>query len=218
MLGAPLRLPKLQQPQSTHLLLSPGSPGHRDSSEAAAKLHSVTFESTHLLPSPRRTKQRKSPLRPAHVFFKPKSVSPSHASSHNQLSPNDLVNIHLRRLVAVKKRENEEKRYSPLTSFPLQKKLKRRVWKPYEMEWVSPRRSPFLNSRVATITLGSRLPQLSPYSTPNKVTVVPAPRPVPMPFPLARPRPKPPTRSRDSSDDEDAESLSSWFIQSPKYL
>lgn len=221
MIGSPLRLPKLQ-PHSTKQFRSPLSPEDHASFLVPIRLtplQSVTFQCD-LLPSPKRKKTYQSPPRVGHLLPKPKSLSPSHASSHNQLNHDVVTRSQLRRrmgAVVTKQEAKLEKRYSPLSSFPLQKKLRRKQCQPYDWEWVSPRRSLLTSAQVATITLGPQQPLLSPYYSPHQVSIPLKPQ-LPPRLPLSRPaiiRPQP--RSRESSE-EDVESVSSWVVQSPKYL
>jgi hypothetical protein len=219
MLGSPLRLPKLHH--STKQFLTPLSPEERASfllPVSLTPLQSVTFKCPpDLLPSPKRQRLYKSPQRVGHML--PKSLSPSHVSSHNQFTHDDITRSRIRRRIEAigKKVAKEEKRYSPLSSFPLQKKLRRKQCKPYDLDWISPRRSLLNDTQVATVNLGSHQQICSPYCSPLKVS-----QPVsklPVPLPLYRPVVmRPQMKSRGSPDEEDTESVSSWVVQSPKYL
>ena len=222
MLGSPLRFPKLQ-PHSTKQFLSPLTPEDHASflvPVCLTPLQSVTFQCD-LLASPKRKRMYQSPLRTGHFVPKPKSLSPSHVSSHNQLNHDGITRTQLRRrLGAVVSQQDTkpEKRYSPLSSFPLQKKLRRKQCRPYDWEWISPRRSQLSNAQVATITFGCQPPILSPYCSPCKVALPLSKPHLPPRLPLSRPAIiRPPPRSRESSE-EDVESVSSWVVQSPKYL
>lgn len=219
MLGSPLHLPKLHH--SAKQFLTPLSPEERASfllPVSLTPLQSVAFKCPpDMLPSPKRKRLYKSPQRVGHML--PKSLSPSHVSSHNTFTHEDITQSRIRRRIESigKKALKEEKRYSPLSSFPLQKKLRRKQRKPYDLEWITPH-PPLLNdTQVATVNLGSPHPCCSPYCSPMKVSQPLSKLPVRLPLP----RPsvmRPQMRSRGSPDEDDTESVSSWVVQSPKYL